>query len=255
MKVEVLISTMNQEDIYSLMSKMNIQTDAVVINQCEKNGYEEIEYKGKKIRIFNCAERGLSKSRNKAIKESKADICIIADDDMTYVDNYEKLIINGYLENKVADILAFYVADSNSKNMMRKKFKINYLTSMKLKSVQLTFKRNSICEKKVFFDNDFGTGTENYMGEENIFLFDCIKKKIKVYYIPSTIAKLNDDSESTWFEGYNRKYFNIKGKAYYRMSKKIFPLLVLQFAIRKRNIYKKENISLFNAIKYMFEKL
>lgn len=179
MKVEVLISTMNQEDIYSLMSKMNIQTDAVVINQCEKNGYEEIEYKGKKIRIFNCAERGLSKSRNKAIKESKADICIIADDDMTYVDNYEKLIINGYLENKVADILAFYVADSNSKNMMRKKFKINYLTSMKLKSVQLTFKRNSICEKKVFFDNDFGTGTENYMGEENIFLFDCIKKKNK----------------------------------------------------------------------------
>lgn len=254
MKIEVLVSTMNQKDISSLISKMNIQTDAVVINQCDRNGYEEIEYKGNKIRVFNCQERGLSKSRNRAIKESKADICIIADDDMTYVDNYEKIISNRYLENKKADILAFYVEDSESKKKMKKKSRIKYLNSMKLRSVQLTFRREKICTQNILFDNEFGTGTDNYMGEENIFLFDCLRKGIKIYYIPNTIAKLND-SESTWFEGYNRKYFNVKGKAYYRMTKVFYPILILQFAVRKRKLYKEEKIKLTDTIKYMFEKI
>ena len=44
MTLEVLVSTMYQKD-YSLLDRMNIQTDAIVVNQCNENSIEEFEYK------------------------------------------------------------------------------------------------------------------------------------------------------------------------------------------------------------------
>lgn len=251
MKLEVLISTMNQKDIYSLISKMNIQTDAVVINQCERESYEEIVYKEKKIRIFNCAERGLSKSRNKAIKESKADICIIADDDMTYVDNYEEIIKKAYKKYEMADMIAFYVSSENPNNIKPKLIegKLGPLKSFKIQSVQLTFKRRKIKEKKIRFDENFGAGLDLYMGEENIFIFDCIKSGLNLYSYPIEFARL-DNRESTWFKGYDEKYFKVKGACFYRISRILWIIICLQFVIRKRKLYK-NYIHPFNAFENM----
>ena len=51
MKVQTLIATINQTD-YSLLEKMNIQTDAIVGNQCDRNEISEFIYKNKKISIL-----------------------------------------------------------------------------------------------------------------------------------------------------------------------------------------------------------
>ena len=42
MKLQVLVSCMHQQD-YSLLEKMNIQTDAIIINQCDINKFENIK--------------------------------------------------------------------------------------------------------------------------------------------------------------------------------------------------------------------
>ena len=42
MKVTVLVSTMHQKD-YSIVERMNIQSDAIIINQCEKNNIVEFQ--------------------------------------------------------------------------------------------------------------------------------------------------------------------------------------------------------------------
>ena len=39
-KIEVLVAAMNQTD-YSLLERMNIQTDAVVVNQANSDSMEE----------------------------------------------------------------------------------------------------------------------------------------------------------------------------------------------------------------------
>ncbi len=86
MNVEVLVATMNQKD-FSLIKKMNLRGDAVIINQCKKDEYTEIDNNNHKIKFISCNEKGLSKSRNKAITNATGDICIIADDDIIYNDN------------------------------------------------------------------------------------------------------------------------------------------------------------------------
>ena len=254
MSIDILISTMNLNSIKeydSLIKKMNIKGNSIVINQCPNNDIilENIDKDNNKL--FSYREKGLSKSRNIAIDKSDADICVIADDDLEYVDDYKKIINDAYGEFPDADMIAFYVSSDNPNNKKTKlkKGKVDVLRTFKIQSVQISFKRKRIIEKNIRFDESFGAGTNKYMGEENIFIFDCIKSGLKLYSYPVELAKL-DNSESTWFKGYNKKYFEVKGACFYRMSRVFWFLLCLQFAIRKRKLYKKET-SFLNAVRYM----
>ena len=62
MKVQILVSTMNQTD-YSLVEKMNIFTDTIVINQCDHTAYTSFQFNGHTVEWYDCEERGVGKSR------------------------------------------------------------------------------------------------------------------------------------------------------------------------------------------------
>lgn len=251
MKTEVLVATMNQTNKEDLIKSLRIN-DCIIINQITKKidlPKNDIDSNQK---FLSFKEKGLSKSRNKAIKYSTNDISIICDDDMYYEENYENIIISAYEKYKDADIIAFVVDNENlskRKPILPEK-KINYLSSMKLQSVQITFKRKSIIENKITFDEEFGTGSKYYWGEENIFLFDCLRKGLKIYYVPNKIATLKI-SESSWNKDNTPEHYKILGAIFYRMSKIIYPLLIIQFALRKRRIYIKD-MSAFSVVKNMF---
>ena len=48
MTLQVLVATMHQTD-HSLLEKMNIQSDAIVVNQCNRNEVERFMYNGHQI--------------------------------------------------------------------------------------------------------------------------------------------------------------------------------------------------------------
>lgn len=250
--IEVLISTMNQENI-DFLKKLNLSTNAVVINQSNFCEIKNLEYQNYQVQMITKNERGLSKSRNCAISNSKSDICVIADDDITYTNDYSKIIQKAYLDNPNADIIAFQVERVGpGKKVFRKKAKWeNYLSCMKISSVEITFRRKSIIDNNILFNENLGAGAHFLMGEENVFLYEAMKKKLKVLYLPIKIGEV-DTSESTWFKGYNAKYFQSLGAAYYNMSKYIYPFLIFQFSIRKYKLYSRE-FTYKKAIKEMFK--
>ena len=75
MKVQVLVAAMHQKD-HALLEKMNIQSDAIVANQCDFNSVEDFEWNGHKIRYLNFAERGVGLNRNNALMRANGDICL-----------------------------------------------------------------------------------------------------------------------------------------------------------------------------------
>ena len=83
MKVQVLVAAMHQKD-HSLLEKMNIRSDAIVANQCDRNEFEDFTWNGHKIRYLSFAERGVGLNRNNALMRATGDICLFADDDMRY---------------------------------------------------------------------------------------------------------------------------------------------------------------------------
>lgn len=73
MKIQMLVSAVNQ-DVRTLAERMNIRTDAVIINQCGAFGYEEYERGNHTIRCYSFRERGVGLSRNNALMRRCGDI-------------------------------------------------------------------------------------------------------------------------------------------------------------------------------------
>ncbi len=218
---------------------MNIQSDAVVINQCGEEGVNEFKYNEYSILWINTTERGLSKSRNMALRYATADICILADDDMIYKDGYPTMIMESFEKNLQKAVLIFQVEgiERKYKNYPTKIRSLNFLNAMKVSSVEVAFRREVIIKNNLFFDELFGAGTRFLMGEENIFISRLLKRKLKGLFIPKIIANLHIGN-SSWFSGYNEDYFIGKGAAFTALKSGMTWLLILQFALRKRYRYK-----------------
>ena len=113
-------------------------------------------------------------------------------------------------------------------------------------------KLNSIRNSGIYFNQCFGGGTEHYHGEDNIFLTDCLKNKLKIYAVPVAIATLTEERKSTWNAGYDEKYLVDQGYLYRAISRKWWRILCLQDAIRRHK--RDYNMSWIEAYRKMKKK-
>ncbi|WP_169698520.1 glycosyltransferase family A protein [Mesotoga infera] len=199
---------MNQKDM-SIIQRTNINTDALLINQTDSNSELEVTNNGNVVRLINTTEKGLSRSRNKAIMSAHGEICLLCDDDEILVDNYEAIITNAFDSIREADIIAFKIARKGKKYWNRIK-SVNRFSSLRISSVQIAFKRDSIVRKGVKFNEQFGAGSNYPFGEENLFLIECLKNGLKIFFFPSEIGTVKQES-SSWFKGYDECYFYHRG--------------------------------------------
>lgn len=252
MDLQVLVSTMHQKD-YSLLQKMNIQSDAIVINQGDSSGIYEFENQKSQIKWVDTTERGLSRSRNEALRKATKEICLLSDDDLEYVPHYKEIITEAFINNPKADIIVFQVEgiERRFKKYTPKKRNIGFLNAMKISSVEIAFKLQSIRDKNLDFDELFGAGAKYPMGEENIFLSEALKCGLKIVYVPAKIANLHMGN-SCWFKGFNKEYLMSRGAGFAAMSNKMGYLLIVQFALRKYKLFK-DNYSLREVFVFMFE--
>lgn len=206
--IEVLVATTNQKD-HTLLSKMNIQTDAIVANQCDRNVIENFVWKDCKIRYLNFCEKGVGLNRNNALMRATADYCVFADDDMVFYDNYSEIVSNTFASNEKADILIFNIDEVGAtKRRKNKKIKkIGIFNYFNYGAARIAVRRKDVQYKGINFNLNFGGGTKHSSGEDTLFLRDCLRSGLKIFAIPISIAKLEESRESTWFNGYNEKYF------------------------------------------------
>ena len=253
MKIEHIVATMNRENTEFLKNN-NYTIDATVINQTNKNEKQECYFENIKITLWSYKEIGLSKSRNRGIENSKADICIISDDDIRYKNDVGNIVKDAYIENPEFDIIVFQVKKNENelyKDYYKEKRVVKFFEAMKVSSVEMTFKKSSFEKYGIKFDENFGAGSKFFMGEENILLSLALKQGLKILYIPIVIGTLLE-SESTWFIGYDKNYFISRGASFAAISIDFSYLFILQFAFRKYKLYKNK-MSLKRALIYMFE--
>lgn len=252
MTFELAIATMHktEESCLKMIRAMNVHCDCLVINQCDREGYEEKCINGQRIRIKYTHERGLSKSRNMALHYSQADVLGIADDDLYYYDGFEKTILEYYETNPKADVVLFNIEHFRKKfASVTRQCTFSELTGYK--SVQTTLKVKKIKELNIVFNEYFGTGSGHVMsGEENIFLADCYRKGLLLYYCNKKILKV-ELSESSWFKGWTEDFIKDRGAVYYAISSKLFLLYILRFAIKYKKNY--SPISFCKAICLMIQ--
>ncbi|WP_297637050.1 glycosyltransferase family 2 protein [uncultured Clostridium sp.] len=237
MKIEVLVATMNQKNLEKY-KEMNLNSDAILMNQDDRWEYKEENINGKKVKIITTSDRGVGKNRNKGLAESDADICILADDDMRYEDNYAEIVSKAFEELPNADIIVFNITtvgvETRKRRMNKQIKKINLFNCLNYGAARITFRREEILKKNIWFSILYGGGAKYSSGEDSLFLLEAIRKGLNVYVYPANIAYVKQE-ESTWFKGYNEKYFFDKGVWIANAFPKIKNILVIYFAFKLKN--------------------
>lgn len=252
MSVEVLVATMHQNDT-SLIQQMNLQSDAIIINQTNEYNYEKIMNHSNTVHMYSFAERGVGLSRNNALMRATADYALLADDDMVYVDHYPELVEKSFEKHPDADLIIFNLEEEEpTRYVIRKDFRVRKRNYMRFGAARVAFRTDRIKKKGISFHLLFGGGTPHSNGEDTIFLKDCLEKGLKIVAVPVIIAKLTEERESTWFKGYTEKYYRDRGALFKVLSPMFYHLVILQFIVRK---YKKnQNMpSRTKQFQYMLE--
>lgn len=235
--VQVLVAAMNQEN-HGLLERLNIQSDVIVGNQCQCNEVERFIWNGHEAVFLNFAEKGVGLNRNNCLMRATGDICLFADDDMRYVDDYPRIVEECFREHPEADVIIFNLIEPKTKRyVIQKAHKVGWLCFLRYGAVRIAVRRQRIVEQGIFFNLCFGGGTEHSCGEDSLFLADCLKHGLRMVAVPVFLAELTEERDSTWFKGYTDKYFRDKGFFYEIMAPKFKRFLCLQDAIRHRREY------------------
>jgi glycosyltransferase involved in cell wall biosynthesis len=189
--LEILISTTKKnnldfvENIFFENNKHSFPI--IIVNQSGKISDSE----KKNIKVINTDTKGLSESRNLAIKYSSKKYCLLADDDIIYKDGFYKIIEEAFEENLNSDVITFMMVDENGKKF--KKYPNSIMHDFKsirdVNSVVIAFKRESIIKNNIQFDTLFGLGAIFETGEEYIFLRNCIEKNLTILFCPKIILQ------------------------------------------------------------------
>lgn len=252
MNLEVIVSTMGQKSI-DFYKKLNIKSDCLIINQANTYDYDELMDGENKIRMITTPTRGLGRSRNIGLLNSKADIIVIADDDEVFEDDYVEKVKKEFKDHPDTDFFMMKTEihqDGEKIIKVKKDGDLKFHQSLRYGSVHFAFKRKRVLKYNMSFSTYFGAGTENGSGEDSLFIKDGFKNKLKFRTSTKLIAKIYND-ESTWFEGFNEKFFFDKGQ----LARALFPKayrLYIGYFIKGHEKHLK-NMSKNKAYKKMLE--
>lgn len=229
MKIQVLVSAVEQ-NMAALVEKMNISTPAVVVNQCDSYGYEEMEHNGAKIQCFSMPERGVGLSRNTALLHADAEVCLFSDEDITLTGDYAKEMEKAYREIPDADMILFNVKVSPKRKTYWNTdiHRVNYRNYGRYPAYSISGKLDSLRRANVGYSLLFGGGAKYSNGEDSLFLRDCLRAGLHIYTHTICIGE-EKERESTWFHGYTQKFFHDRGVLYHFLYGKLAKPLAWRF--------------------------
>lgn len=153
------------------------------------------------VRVIHLDSKGVAKSRNAAIDNARGQFLVFADDDIVF--NLDSLYaITEHFENCECSLVLGQAVDPEGS--LRKKYPsesqwLNRLNSAKAATYEMVIRVSAIKSAAIRFDEEFGAGATNYLGDEYIFISDLIKGGLKAHFLPITMAiHPVDSSGSGW---------------------------------------------------------
>ncbi len=251
-KIEVIVATMRQTD-FSKIHEMNISSDVVFANQTNVTEFSEKAFGNHTAKMISTQTKGVGINRNFGLQYATGDILLLADDDMVYKDNYVKIINEAFSKLPDADAIIFNIetiGNDMGRRTNNKIKKIKIINGLNYGAVRIAVKRSSIIRNRISFSSCFGGGAIYSSGEDTLFICDMIRSGFKIYTYPATIAAV-DQTQSSWFTGYNEKYIHDKGVFFYAAFGKNAWFMCLQDLIRHPKICKDSGLSLVQAFSLM----
>lgn len=249
-KIQLLVSAVDQ-DAARLAEQMHICSDAVIVNQCDRYGYEEFKVEDNRIQVFSMAERGVGLSRNTALLHADADICVFSDEDIVLQEGYTERICRAYEEVPDADMILVNVKVAPARRTYWNEdiHRIHYRNYGRYPAYSITARHEALLRANVHYSLLFGGGARYSNGEDSLFLRDCLKAGLRIYSHTVCIGE-EKERESTWFSGYHEKFFRDRGVLYHYL----YGRMALPLSFRFLWVHRQElcgEVSLKQAYRWM----
>ena len=195
---------------------------------------------------------GVAKSRNEVLKAATTKYLIFGDDDILFKEDALEMAVKYLEENPSCDLVLGCTVDEEGllrKNYPTSKRKLTRFNSAKAATYEMMIRVDSFREKNLYFDENFGAGVENYLGDEYIVITDLLKSGGQGVFLPLVFASHpHDSSGSIW--GSPR---DLKARAI--VFDRIFGVWAVPvraiFILRPRSI----KISINKKLRFIFNKL
>lgn len=191
--------------------------------------------KAPNLKTIMLSSKGVAKSRNQALQHCETEYLLFADDDITFdLSEIEQAI--KYLEaNPNCDLLLMQAVDPSGQ--LRKRYpakaqKLTKFNSAKAATYEMLVRVPTAKKLNIKFDENFGAGAENYLGDEYIFITDLIKAGGRGQFLPLTIATHPEESSATPWS--SDKAIKARAKIFSRVFGPIAPIVRLAFILKAR---------------------
>ena len=215
--LQLLVASVDR-NVITLSGEMNIGSDAIICNQSNAVEFVSYKHKGYQVDAYTFAEHGVGLNRNNALLRASADIVLFADDDIVYEENYREMVLAEFKKHPKADMILFNVtaADGRQTYHIDRFGRVRWYNCGRYPTYSMAVRLEPLQRERITFSLLFGGGAKYCNGEDSLFIQECIRKGLRVYKAPVLIGRENG-RDSTWFKGYDDKFFYDRGVLYHAM--------------------------------------
>ena len=231
--MQVLVATMGQADT-SIVEKMNIRCSSVVANQADREEIVSQNTEWGTCKMITTATRGVGWNRNIALLAASEEILLLSDDDVVYHDDMPQAVTKAFADLPQADVIVFGMNMVKNGEITEKRVtpvgRLHVWNSMKFGTCRIAVRRKALLDHNITFHQSFGGGCPFSAGEDSLFLKACFDAGLRVYSHSYVLGACCKD-QSSWFTGYDEKYFYDKGVLVRKLFPKTAYLMAIYFGI------------------------
>lgn len=154
------------------------------------------------VREIRLDSLGVARSRNEAIRQTSGEVLVFGEegaewrrdgiDDMLelFADNPRMAVFVGRAEDESGSLRKRYPAYREPATIWN---------SARVGTIELAVRPDALRKAGVLFDEKFGAGTANFVGDEYIFVADANRAGLRCEYFPVTISRHPRESSGTQF--------------------------------------------------------
>ena len=178
-------------------------------------------------------EKGVAKSRNIVLSSAETKYLLFSDDENTFRGDSIKSVISYLEKHPKCDLVLVQAVDTTGalrKAYPKKVKKLTKFNSAKAATYEMIVRVDSVKSKGIAFDERFGAGADNYLGDEYIFIADLLDKGGAGVFLPLTIAiHPLESSGSRWGSDADLR---ARAEVFQRVFGKTAPLIRIAFYLK-----------------------
>ena len=162
----------------------------VLVQNSEESSYAFTERSAKLVELKN---RGVAKSRNAALDRASGEFLLFGDDDMKFIESGIDQALEYFRNNPDCSIILGQAVDQDGalrKNYESARTPLKLTNSARAATYEMLVRVDALRDKQIRFDENFGAGAVNYLGDEYILIADALRAGLKGVHLPVKIGSI-----------------------------------------------------------------